>query len=393
MTVLSNVSFAANDLAVFGEVGEELTELETISALTGKTTLTSTAALDFAHPKDTPVYKAPWNFVEIEQRASSSDTWALLTQSPIQWDKLNTVYYHTAGAGTTQYRARFYNSITGTYAEYTPTVLGSGFTKGQVGFMIRNVRQITNDLDGRVAGDRQIIRFFNAAQDIIRGAKRDWWFLKVTDSATTTTASVNKYALPANMGDQGNLDDVRYRYVSGASDLTYQLKFLNEKEFDVYVQDNNRTDDDYLTHYTLSEADSTSDAGYILTYPTPQTTGIGTFYFRYYRDIEDLDTVDDETLIPIPATLENFAIAQMERIKGNENKAGLYEDLFYGRQQVGRRQIGIDTGVNLLVKMDANRRNPAGQPMSLKRWIGRRGVERLYNNRFESSDILKEKYW
>ena len=83
----------------------------------------------------------------------------------------------------------------------------------------------------------------------------------------------------------------------------------------------------------------------------------------------------------------------MERIKGNENKAGLYEDLFYGRQQVGRRQIGIDTGVNLLVKMDANRRNPAGQPMSLKRWIGRRGVERLYNNRFESSDILREKYW
>ena len=195
------------------------------------------------------------------------------------------------------------------------------------------------------------------------------------------------------MGDQGNLDDVRYRYVSGASDLTYQLKFLNEKEFDVYVQDNNRTDDDYLTHYTLSEADSTSDAGYILTYPTPLTTALGTFYFRYYRDIEDLDTVDDETLIPIPATLENFAIAQMERIKGNENKAGLYEDLFYGRQQVGRRQIGIDTGVNLLVKMDANRRNPAGQPMSLKRWIGRRGVERLYNNRFESSDILREKYW
>ncbi len=394
VSVLSNVSFAANDLMVVGEVGEELTELESIASISGKTTVTVSAALDFAHPKDTAVYKAPWNFYEIEYRASSSATWALLTQSPIQWDKLNSLYYHTAGAATTEYRFRFYNSITGTYSEYSPTITGAGFSKAQVGYMIRNVRQITNDLDGRVAGDRQIIRFFNAAQDIIRGAKKDWWFLRVTDSSITTTAGVNRYTLPTNMGDMGNLDDVRLRYVDGgASDLTYQLKFMNEKEFDVYVQDNNRATDDYLTHYTLGEADSDSDAGYLLTYPTPKTTAYGTFYIRYYRDLADLDTVDDETLVPIPAILENFAIAQIERIKGNENKAGLYDDLFYGRQQVGRRQVGVDTGINLLVKLDANRRSPAGQPMQLKRWIGRKGAARLYNNRFENMDQIREKYF
>jgi len=394
LSLLSNVSFAANDLLVAGEAGEELSELESIASITGKTSITVSAALDFAHPKDTPVYKAPWNFVEIEGRSSSAGTFALITQSAIQWDKLNTVYYHTAGAATWEYRFRFYNSKITLYSEYSPTVTGTGFSKNQVGYMIRNVRQITNDLDGRVAGDRQIIRFFNAAQDVIRGAKKDWWFLKVTDSSKTTTISVNKYALPTNMGDLGNLDDIRFRYADGgASDLTYALKFMSEKEFDVYVQDNNRTTDDYLTHYTLSEADSSSDPGYFLTYPTPKTTGNGTFYIRYYRDIEDLDTVDDETLVPIPAILENFAIAQVEKIKGNENKATLYEELFYGRQQVGRRQVGVDMGINLLIKIDSSRRNPAGQPMQLKRWIGRSNIGRLYNNRFESADDRREKYW
>ena len=227
LSVLSNVSFATNDLTVFGEPGEELTELETISSITGKTTITVAAALDFSHPKDTPIYRVNWNFVDLEGRSSSSGTFATLTLSPIQWDKLNTVYYHSDGTDTWQYRFRFYNSITATYSEYSPTIAGSGFTRSSVGYMIRQVRQIANDLDGRVAGDRAIIRFFNMGQDIIRGVKRDWSWLKVSDNTTTTTASTKRYGLPTNIGNTGNVSDIRYRYDDGTNDIIYQLKFFS----------------------------------------------------------------------------------------------------------------------------------------------------------------------
>lgn len=259
--------------------------------------------------------------------------------------------------------------------------------------MIRQVRQITNDLDGRVAGDRAIIRFFNMGQDIIRSAKRDWSWLKVTDTSTTTTASTLQYGLPSNVGNTGNIDDIRYRYDDGTNDIIYQLKYLSEKEFDLLDQDQDRSTDDYVTHYTFREADSSNASGYIRVYPTPKTTGRGTFYIRYYREMADMDTVDDETLIPIPSILENFAIAQMEKIKGNETKSQLYENLFYGREQVGRRIATVDTGIALLIKLDAAKKVPAGQPLNLVRFKGPRGVARFYNNRFVSNDYLKETYF
>jgi len=110
-TELSNVSFSTNDLLVFGEPGEELTELQTLASISGKTIINLAAGLNFAHPKDTSVYKVNWNFVSIESRASSSSVFALLTDSPIQWDKLNTVYYDSAGNDNYQYRFRFKNSV------------------------------------------------------------------------------------------------------------------------------------------------------------------------------------------------------------------------------------------------------------------------------------------
>ena len=393
LSVLSNVSFAPDDLIVLGEPGEELSELERVSSITGKTTITLAAALDFSHPKDTPLYRVNWNFASIEGRSSSAGTFAEITQSPIQWDKLNTVYYHSDGTDTWQYRFRFYNSVTATYSEYSPTVTGAGFTRSSVGYMIRQVRQITNDLDGRVAGDRAIIRFFNMAQDIIRGAKRDWSWLKVSDTSTTTTASIKEYGLPTLVGNTGNISDIRYRYDDGTNDIIYQLKFLSEKEFDTLDQDQGQSTDDYVTFYTFKEPDSSNASGYIRVNPIPKTTGRGTFYIRYFREMADMDTVDDETLVPIPSLLENFAISQMEKIRGNETRSALYEELFYGKQQVGRRMANVDVGISLLMKLDATKKIPSGQPLSLVRFKGPRGVARFYNNRFVSSDFLKETYF
>ena len=395
LDVLSNVSFAAGDVPVIGNTGEEEAEQEQLSTITGKNTLNLSASLDFDHPKDTPIFKVAWNFVEIEWRSSSAGTFATLTQSPIQWDKLNTIYFHDAGTDNSEYRFRFYNSVTATYSEYSPTVTGSGFERNQVGYMIREVRKVINDPDGRVMSDKEIIRAFNEGQDIIRGTKDNWWFLKGENSSTTTTASDSNYALASAIGSTGNLDKILYRYNDGsATDITYPLKFKTEAEFDMLVTDNDRSDDDDVECYTLKPADSSSDAGYFEVYPTPATTGRGTFIQRYFKQITDLATVSDETVIPFPQILENFAIGQAEAIKGNENKAAIYNGLFYGKRQEGRRTIQADTGINMLSRMDAFKRRPSGQPLSLKRYRGQRAIQGLYGQRYgDNRDELREKYW
>lgn len=393
LTVLSNESFAANDIIVAGEVGEELAEDTTVSSLTNKDTIVVGTAFNFDHPKDTPITKVAWNKIVLEGRSSSAGTFAEVETKDIQWDKLNTIFWHENGSDSWEYRFRFKNTVTGSLSDYSPTVTGAGFSRNQVGYMLRQVRQISDDTNGEVAGDRQIIRFFNKAQDIIRGVKKDWYFLRVEDSGITTVQSQVRYTLPTGIGDLGNVDDVRYRRVNGQDDLTYQLKYLPEKEFDLYIQDNNRTNNDDVEFYTLVPGDSDTPQGYIKLFPTPDSVN-NTILVRYYRDMTDLDSVDDETLVPIPSLLEDFAIAQVAKLRGNEDMAQVYEGYFYGKQRIGRRVSEADVGINLLMKLDAARRSPAGQPLAMKRWLGRRGINRYYNNRNAVNiDYLRENYW
>jgi hypothetical protein len=260
--------------------------------------------------------------------------------------------------------------------------------------MIRNVRQITNDLDGRIAGDRAIIRFFNEAQDFIRGVKTDWSWLKVSDVTLTTVAAQKLYALPSGVSVINNLSDVRFHYNDGGSNnITYPLKYLSEQDFDQLDVDQNRTSDNYVSHYTLQEADSSSTTGYLRVYPTPLTTGLGTFSLRYYKDIPDLATVQDTTLVPLPSLLESFAISKIEQIKGNEATAQIYSNAFFGKEIAGRRIIDIDAGVNLLLKQDTI--TPVGEPMSLFRYKGRHGGRRYRTNSYtyNSNDYYKENFF
>ena len=396
LDVLSNVSYADNDLIVIGQPGEEHAELEIVDSLTAKNTITLESSLNFSHPKDTPVYKVPWDFVQIQTKTpEDGDNWVALTESPIQWDKRNTVYYHEAGTSRNQYRFRFFKSNESVYgekyAEWSPTVSGAGFNRDQVGYMIREVRTVSNDTQGKILGDRGIIRAFNKAQDIIRAAKDDWLWLKKTDSTVTTTASDNEYPLPDAIGNTGNVSDIRYHLDDGSVDEIYALKFLPENEFDALDQDQDRGTDDHLTHYTFKEGDDSNPAGYIRVFPTPKTTGYGTFLIRHHIEIVDLDLVTDTTVIPIPSLLEDFAIAQIERIRGNDARARLYE-----RWLLSDDPKVTPPGIANLMRLDANRKRPSGQPMALKRFRGRRGLHNFYNNRLSDVsqiDDIRERYF
>src|SRR3990167_1678552 len=322
LTVISNVSFAANDLIVVGELGEENTELKKVDSISGKTTITLASALNFSHEKDTPVYKVAWDNVSIERNSVE------ITQSAIQWDKKDTIYYDSSGTASDSYRFRFYNSVTTTYSEYSPTQTGAGPTRPSLGYMIREIRKLAQDIDRKIVTDLEIARFINSAQDIIAGIRSDWWFLKVEDTSKTTTGGTKKYSLHSGVGNMGAVEAIRLNYNDGTNNELYHLEYKPTVEFDELIRDNRNQEadrDDYTIYYTLREPDSSAAQGYFEVWPVPLTTGRGTFYIRYFKEMTDLDDVSDETSIPIPVILEDYALAQIERIKGNETKAELYE--------------------------------------------------------------------
>jgi hypothetical protein len=103
--------------------------------------------------------------------------------------------------------------------------------------------------------------------------------------------------------------------------------------------------------------------------------------------MDTLNTVDDSTPVPLPQLLENFAIAHVERIKGNDTKAKLYEDMFYGIPDK-YKQGAIIGGLALLDNLDNANKRPQGQPRSLWSYKGDKLTKRYMNR-----DYVKENYF
>ena len=394
LTVENNASFAGNDLIVIGESREELTESKQISSVSGSTTINLASALNFAHGKGTSIYKTPWNFVSLEQRTSSAGVFAEISQSGIQWDNPNgiTIYYDSAATDAYQYRFRFYNSVLGTYSEYSPTLSGSGFTRQMVGYMIRQIRLTINDQERKLVSDDEIIRFLNRAQDIIYAANPKYWFLLVDtykgSNGIAATATNDVYSL-STYTTLGHLSSIRYKYTTGGTNELYHLTKKADVEFDGLVSNLNQTADDWAHSYKLLPVDSSSATGYFQVFPKTLTTGVGTFYPNYYEKMSNLDSVEDETQVPLPSLLEDFAIGQIERVKGNEPKAKFYESSLVN---VTENPNHTPSGIVMLNKMDQQQRVVQGQPRSLSNFKGQKSLSRLYGNRHMSRDYYKESY-
>jgi len=395
LTVVSNLGFQANYMVVVGEPGEDKSEAQKCASTGGNTTITVGSALKFSHNKGTPVYRSVWKSCEIERRTGSTGTWALLSSSEIDWDKSETIYIDTAGTDSHDYRFRFYNTHLGEYSGYSPTIPGSGFTRKQVGYMIQKVRTKIYDPSRKKVTDGHIIDLLQEAIDIIKAVRHNWWFWKVdtfkADNGIATVASQTRYSL-ATYTDLIYLERMRYHFDDGTDSYIYDLEPLDEIEYDRWVRDQDRTEDDWCARFKLVPPDSSSDQGYFEVDPTPENSDNGTFFPEYYKEPTALNDVADETEITVPQVLEEYAIWQIYEELGNEVKAAVYKKRFYGPSPVDRDREAL-TGIALLEQMNKSQGVMVGLPKTLWRWSGRKALKRLYAERTLDKDSQKEKYF
>src|SRR3990167_9799818 len=147
LTITNNFAFAADDIIVSEQPGVEKAESKKVSSISGNTTLNLDSTLKFSHPQNTVIIKTPWDQIEISRTLTATISWSVISTSGIQWDKPYTVYVDSTGDSTYSYRWRFKNSVSNLYSEYSPTYGGTGFTRDQAGYMIRNIRKVTRTED------------------------------------------------------------------------------------------------------------------------------------------------------------------------------------------------------------------------------------------------------
>jgi hypothetical protein len=392
LTVLNNYGFTDNDIAIIGEVGEESSESKDVTSYSGNFTINVSGTYKFNHNKATVVYRYEYDQYEIYRYRSAA--WTLISTSNIQWDKRETLYVDASGLSTDSYRYRLLNSVSAAASDYSPTIPATGYTRSQVGYIIQTVRRIVGDEERRIIpSDDELIKQLNRAQEIISSRRSDWWFLRKTNSQITTTVNNKTYGLNTYLSDLDFIDTVRYRYNHGSTDITYQLYSKTMIEHDYDVRDNDLASDDFPLSYVILPPDSSDATGYLELNVPSKTLGYGTLYIRYYKKMTDLATIADETDVPIPSILEDFLLEYMYRVKGDDTRADVYKERFWGPEPGQDSKYREPTGIRLLELTQSNKMRALGQPESMKRYTGRRSMRKLFGDRAVNLDDLRERYW
>jgi len=368
--------FASGNYIIVGEPGLDTTEITSINADPGSNYLTITA-LSFDHPRGTPVYYIRWDKYSLQYKTSSTAEWAIYGSMPasLRWDSHSTEYRDATATSSYLWRYRYYSTENTSYSDYSDTILATGWAANNVGTMVKNVRKMVQDTEAKTATDAEIIRAFNKAQDKIYTRYDRWWFLFKIGTAIDTISGTKSYSLPS---DFGRMHSVIFRYISGDTDVTYQLKYISIAEMDYFAKDNNDSNNDEIKYYTIYPGDSSNESGYLKIYPAPDTDGLDIIP-RYYQTMNVLDSYGDETLVPIPAMLEDYALSEVWKFRGEEDKGSYYDKLF--REQA-----------DLLKLMQ---RKQSGPPRQLWKWKGRKALDRYYGTSYSnvSSDDSVESNW
>lgn len=379
LQVDSSTAFSNGNYVLVGEPGGEKTEFTNLTAVPPSDITLTVTALKFSHPKGTPVYYIRWDKFELDYMSTSGGSWTTYASMPsnLNYDSLSTDYRDTAATSSFSWRYRYYSTEAGAYSDYSPTITATGWAKNSVGYMVRSVRKIANDPESRTVSDTELIRFLNAGQDTIYTLYDRWWFLFKTGDVINTVASDKSYELP---DDFGRMHSVLFKYVSGSTDMTYNLKYITMIEFDYVNQDNTVTNDDNLAYYSLVPGDASNLAGYLKVSTTtgaaPSTAGLD-ITPRYYKLMTDLVSFGDLTEVPIPSILENYALAQVFKIRKEEDKASFYDKLF-------REQIEL---------LKLMQRKQVTQRRNLLEYKGPRASQRFFGARNSNTDQNRENYW
>ena len=398
LTVLSNLGFANQDIAVVGETGDELTEQKDVSSVSGNDTIVLSGSLKFDHIKQTPIYRSSYNQVSIESQFGSSGAWTPLTTQDIQWDKEETLYIDPNGADTYNYRFRFYNSISLSYSAYSPTLSGAGFSANTVGRMVVNTRKKVRDPNRERVSDERIIELLVEAQETIAGIRDDWWFLRVDtyelnkrglSNGIATVGSQSYYDLE-DLGDLNYLKRIRYKYNANSQNQVYDLTPKPDEEFDRYEQDTAATDNNNVLYYKIAPPDSASELGYFVVWPVPADSS-GTFFPIYFKDMSALNDISDTTSVPFPQILEDYAAWRIHNDLNNTVEAGKYKNLFFGNTARGQGNEQI-TGIALLTMHHNNKTIPSNKPKRMWKYQGRRANINSYGQGLYNHDYWKENY-
>lgn len=319
--VKNNDRFAANDRIMIGEMGQEKTEIVTVSSVNANGTTVVIGATVFDHAADAPVYKMRFDQAKFyRSTTTSTGTYTLLSTQALDVDNANlsTTYDDTTGLSTYYYKMTVYHSISAVESAYSDPIGGTGWRREQVGNIIDEILQEVGDQNEQHVTRTELLGYFNDVNDDLQtSAAKPYDFLR-TRTTLTRTAATNYIDFPTDSNGKQTMwkfDRLDYNYTDSTTtpttDITYTLRVMPTEEFRNTYQDNtidSTTESDSLTTVSLDTAVNR------FRFDKPaETTGSAAFYLYYWKYFTTIDSEGDIIETPTPKIYKLYCKAMFYR--------------------------------------------------------------------------------
>lgn len=301
--------FAANDRIMIGEMGQEKTEIVTVSAVSADDVTLTIGATMFEHSADAPVYRLRFDQIKFYRSTTTFDgTYTLISTQDLDVDNANlsTVYDDTTGTNAYFYKMTMYHSISTLESAYSAVIGGEGWRREQVGNIIDEVLQEVSDLNELNITRKELLGYFNDVNDDLTiNVAKPYDFLH-TRSALTRTANVNYIDFPTDSNDKQimwKFDRMDYNFTdsttSPATDRTNTITVISPEEFRNTYADNT-VDTTTVTDATpMAMTLDTSVDRFRFSAPF-ETTAANVFYLHYWKYFDTITSEGDVIETPTP---------------------------------------------------------------------------------------------
>lgn len=319
LSVKNSDRFAANDRIMIGEMGQEKTEVVTVSSVNADGTDLITAPTVFAHSSDDPVYKLRFDQIKFYKSSTGiAGPYNVISVQNLDVDNedLETKYDDTVGLTTDYYKFVFSHSISGLLSAFSDIIGGSGWRRKQVGNIIDEVLREVGDPNEVNITRTELLGFFNDVNDDLTMDKsRPPEFLK-TRTLYDRTAAQNYLAYPVDT----NGDQVMWKFygmdyhftdptTNPATDETKTITVMDLEDFRNRYTSN--------TNDSTTQRDSRPDrmaldnfANRFLFSNPALTTLTNVFILHYWKFFNTIDSEGDVIETPTPKIYKLYLKAQ-----------------------------------------------------------------------------------
>lgn len=307
VVIINSDEFTANQKIMIGDMGNERTEIVTISSVSGTTINLSSPTL-FAHEADTPVYVLKYDIVRFYRSTTGiNGAYTIMSGGAISMDvdnqNLETVFDDTAGLSTYYYEVSFYSTFDTTESALSNPIAGTGYPRGTVGAIINETFAELGDTTQQNMSVQEAINLLNEVNDdLMSQSRRPYRFLKVK-KALNITGGNPRVPLPTDL-----YKFHRMAYTNALSNRIDDYQRISMEEMEYINFDNTTPWTDDLIYISIDE--TTNE---LVLFPTPLSNSTGSIIVFYWRKFNELVNLSDIIETPNQRVYKLFLMGRYYR--------------------------------------------------------------------------------